>query len=114
MTGELTLGGGPLPSDFRGWVTLFPLDATLGDAVTARVGPSGRFEFPAAPVGLVQVRIDAAEPLRHPRTGALPPAVIQRLNVIRGPGTPLRFTTKVAEPNQFKFDLLWTPLAEPQ
>mgnify|MGYP001165981584 CR=1 FL=1 len=54
FSGRVVVSGRPVP---RGWVELQPLDGTLGDPTSARIRDDGRFEFPAAPLGEVMIRL---------------------------------------------------------
>ncbi len=52
--GVVSYSGRPVD---RGWVELMPIDGTLGDLTSARIGPDGSFRFDRAPVGELAVRL---------------------------------------------------------
>ncbi|MBY0587301.1 hypothetical protein K2X85_09010 [bacterium] len=56
-----------------GWVAVYPINATIGEVASARVGPTGEFCIPRAPVGPVAVRITLPRSLREELGRQSPP-----------------------------------------
>ncbi|MDG3003038.1 hypothetical protein [Paludisphaera mucosa] len=54
ISGVVVAAGKPLG---RGWIEVQPLDGSLGDPGSARLGPDGTFRIDRAPVGKLVVRL---------------------------------------------------------
>ena len=102
VTGKIMLAGRAVPA---GWVTLMPIDRTVGDFCIGRIHQDGTFTIPEAPIGPLQVRVKLAPRLSL----ALPigqSAIYRKLASLSDPGSVLRLTTVAGKTDYFECDLL--------
>lgn len=85
-TGVVTIDGSPLGA---GWITVLPIEGTVGEPVVARIDSEGRFRLPRVPIGAGQVRLDFRQATleRHPE-------VLPILPNLSGPGSRMRLRTE--------------------
>jgi hypothetical protein len=98
--GKLLLGGVPLQA---GWISLYPLEGTLGDPATAPIDADGCFRFAKAPVGSVAVRVTLPKSTRE-ELSRLRPDLARAVGRFAGPSSPLRADTSKSP--AVTFDLL--------
>jgi hypothetical protein len=101
VEGAVLLAGRPLPNGATAWVTFYPEGSARGDVTVCRVNADGNYRSDHAPVGPLNVRIDVAPSV----LAGLPFEVRRWVQVLRGPGSPLRMETREGEVTRFDFDL---------
>lgn len=109
VKGKILMGGQPQAG---AWVTVLPLEGALGRHREARTGADGSFEIADAPVGKLQVRIDTPRSLRREFAAKKSP-VANRLELFRGPGSPLLFDSSRSANTPLEVDLL-APIPVPK
>lgn len=109
VQGRVTMAGRPIG---HGWLTLFPVDNTLGDPVIVPFDSDGRFSANDAPVGLVAVRAALPKSLMNEIRVANPP-LASRLAVLASNRSPIRFDTNSPQSSDWLIDLASVPLTSP-
>lgn len=78
-----------------GWIEFIPIDGTLGDLRSARIGADGSFRADKVPIGLCAIRIVNAQ--IHTRGAA---------ELFRQPNSPIRRVIAVDSREPLKLDLI--------
>ena len=109
VAGRISLSGQPAQG---GWVTLQPIEGTVGDHVVGSVGPDGRFSMEEVPIGPLQVKVRlTSEQMEQVEFRA--PQLLERLVLLAGPSSPLRLKSVAGEVVVFDFDLTRSSLPPP-
>lgn len=109
LSGKVMLAGRPIP---KGWVSLFPVESTLGDPLLIAVEPDGTYSTDKAPIGPLAVRVSIPKSdLDIIRKSE--PAIADKLERLGGLKSPIRIKTKPETQNSFDVDLIFVPVPSP-
>ena len=109
LEGRITIGGQPIE---KGWVTLFPIEDTLGHPVLVPIQHGGHYATDKSAIGPLTIRVTL--PKSHmTEIESLQPALASKLSVLGGTNSPLRTKTAADRVNQFDVDLAFVPIKSP-
>ena len=101
VTGKVTFAGQPVGEKGQAWITFWPEDFAVGDAVTQPIGRDGRFQNSNVPIGPLSVRLELSAAAME----KIPAASRPRIRAFKGPASPIHLVSKANVVKTFDIDL---------